>query len=181
MWLEIGIIAVFGFLLILGYWYHRNKGNKTLELVPEVDLKRYSGVWYEIARLPVVYQEGCKNSVAMYDIRPDNKLNIVNRCEIDGRQVEVRGIGIPKNGTLDPKTKILRPGSLKVVFDRSPVLGDYNILYLDKDYQYSIVGTPDKKSLWILSRTEKISDDVYESLVERAQNMGYDISSLIKN
>ena len=178
MWITIGIIVVI--VVILGFLFWRNKKTKN-GVVPVIDLNQYAGIWYENARLPVSYQEGCKNSTARYTLRPDNTLGVINKCELDGRIVEVRGIAIPNNSTIDPNTKILKPGRLKVVFENSPVSGDYNILYIDHDYQYSIVGTPDKKSLWILARMEKLSNDIYRDLVERAKKMGYNVNALIKN
>jgi apolipoprotein D and lipocalin family protein len=124
-----------------------------LTTVPYVDLARYSGTWYEIARLPMWFQRHCVDSKAIYTSRPDGTVGVHNECKTDsGGLDQVDGVA----AVVDQKTK----ARLTVVFDKffarlfgSSREGNYWILELDQDYRVAMVGTPDRRYLWILSRT----------------------------
>lgn len=187
MWITIVVIIIIALIIWL---ILKRRKTSNFTVVPEVDLNRYAGLWYEIARLPVPFQRGCRNTTAEYGLRPDNTVSVLNKCQVNGNTVETTGVAVPNNSVIDPATKVLRPGTLKVFFDNNPIpefvqrntmIGDYNILYLDPDYQYSIVGTADKRALWFLSRTDTVADEVYNDLINRAKKMGFNTDNLIKN
>ena len=150
-----------------------------LSTVASVDLSRYAGTWYEIARLPMWFQRHCVDSKAMYSTRPDGAVRVHNECVTNSGGVEqAEGVAT----VVDVKTN----ARLTVVFDNwfarlfgSSRQGNYWILDLDPEYQTAMVGTPDRRFLWILSRTPLLDEATYRRLVERGRQMGYPVSDLI--
>ena len=151
-----------------------------LPTVASVDLSRYAGTWYEIARLPMWFQRHCVDSKATYSSRPDGAVGVRNECVTDtGGLEQAEGVAT----VVDAKTN----ARLTVVFDNwfarlfgSSREGNYWILDLDPEYRTAMVGTPDRRFLWILSRTPQLDEATYRRLVERAQQLGYPVSDLIR-
>ena len=142
-----------------------------LEVVPHVELEKYLGKWYEIAHLPAKFQEGCNETTATYTLLKDGSISVLNQCTKNGKIKQAKG-----------KAKVVDKNSnakLKVTFFW-PFSGDYWIIKLGNDYDYSVVGTPNRKYLWILSRTPQMDDKLYSQLVEYAKLKGFDVSKLIK-
>lgn len=140
------------------------------DTVPHVDLNRYVGTWYEIARYPNRFQKECRESTAFYSIRDNGAITVVNRCRTDSVDKEARGIAKVVDSTTNAR--------LKVSFFR-PFYGDYWILDLGADYDYAVVGTPDRKYLWILSRTPMMDARLYEKLLEKIRGQGFDPQRLL--
>jgi apolipoprotein D and lipocalin family protein len=140
-----------------------------LTVVPEVDLARYAGRWYEIASFPQRFQQGCTDSRAEYRIRPDGRLDVVNSCLRDGKIATARG----KAWVVDRATK----AKLKVSFFW-PFRGDYWIIYLGPDYEYAVVSAPSMDYLWILSRTPQMEEQRYQEIVRRLRERGFDTARL---
>jgi apolipoprotein D and lipocalin family protein len=145
--------------------------NVPLETVSRVDLNRYIGRWYEIAKYPNRFERKCdRNVTATYSIRPDGKISVVNACITrEGQQNQSSGWAKAVNQKTGAK--------LKVTFFW-PFFGDYWIIDLGPDYDYAVVGEPSRKYLWILSRTPKMEDAVYAEVVNRLAAKGYDASGL---
>jgi apolipoprotein D and lipocalin family protein len=146
-----------------------------------VDLARYAGRWYEIARLPNRFQEQCAGDVAAtYTVLPGGRVRVVNECrKRDGQTTRVEGVA----RRADEKGP---PSRLKVRFAPAVlsflplVWGDYWILELDRDYRYAVVGDPSRKYLWILSRTPVMDAAAYESLVAAASRLGFETARLAR-
>jgi apolipoprotein D and lipocalin family protein len=151
-----------------------------LSTVASVDLSRYVGTWYEIARLPMWFQRHCVDSKAMYSSRPDGAVGVYNECVTKNGVVEhAEGVAT----VVDIKTN----ARLTVVFDNwfarlfgSSREGNYWVLDLDPEYRTTMVGTPDRRYLWILSRTPQLEEATYRRLVERARELGCPVSDLIE-
>lgn len=145
-----------------------------LDVVPSVDLARYAGKWYEIARLPNRFQRDCAaNTTATYTLRPDGKITVRNECrEAGGRQKSATGTARPADAK-GPNTK------LKVTFFW-PFSGDYWIIDLDPEYRWAVVGEPGRRYLWILSREPRMDTALYQQIVERAKQRGFDTGKLLK-
>ena len=151
-----------------------------LPTAASVDLARYAGTWYEIARLPMWFQRHCVDSKAIYTNRPDSAVGVHNECMTDtGGLDQIDGVAT----VVDAKTN----ARLTVVFDNvfarlfgSSRDGNYWIIDLEPDYRTSVVGTPDRRYLWILSRTPHLDEPTYQRLVERARELGFPISDLIR-
>ena len=143
----------------------------TLEVVPHVDLKKYLGKWYEIAHLPFRFEEGCSDITATYSLREDGTISVLNECKRNGKVKRAKG----KAKVVDKNTG----AKLKVTFFW-PFYGDYWIINLGKDYDYAVVGTPNRKYLWILSRTPQMDDKLFSQLIELVKSKGFDVTNLIR-
>lgn len=152
-----------------------------LPTVASVDLTRYAGTWYEIARLPMWFQRHCVDSKAVYAVRSDGRVGVYNECVTDdGGLAAADGVAT----VVDTKTN----ARLMVVFDNwfarlfgSSREGNYWILDLDPDYRTALVGTPDRRYLWILARAPQIDDVIYRNLVQLARKFGYPVENLIRD
>lgn len=158
------------------------KKDKTpLSVVPSVDLTRYSGRWYEIARLPNRFEKKCAADVtAEYTMLDSGRLKVVNRCrKKDGRLSKTEGVArlADKNGTSSRLKVRFAPGFLSFL----PIVwGDYQVIELAPDYSHALVGEPGRKYLWILSRTPRMDEETYRRLTERAASEGFDVTKLVR-
>jgi apolipoprotein D and lipocalin family protein len=144
-----------------------------VEPVAFVDLNRYTGKWYEIARYPNRFQRDCDGNVtASYTLRSDGKIRVVNECrKQDGRRKSAVGTA----RVVDRATN----SRLKVTFFW-PFSGDYWILALGLEYEYAVVGEPSRKYLWILSRSPQMEERLYQDLQKKIAAQGYDITRLVR-
>jgi apolipoprotein D and lipocalin family protein len=166
------IFMILSFFVGLGF-ADASAQQKPLETVPRVDLERYLGTWYEIATIPQRFQKDCVGVSATYTLRDDAKIEVLNKCRkktLDGELKTVKG----KAWVVDKETN----AKLKVQFFW-PFKADYWIIELAPDYHYAVVGHPSRKYLWILCRTPQMDEALYQDLVQRIANKGYD-PSLIK-
>ncbi len=151
-----------------------------LPTVESVDLNRYLGKWYEIARFDQKFQRGCTATTATYSLRKDGDISVLNECHLNSPQGPLkRAYG--RAWVVDRNTN----AKLKVQFFltrfRIPFLaGNYWILELDEDYQYVIIGDPSRKYLWILSRSAQMDETLYQELVQKAESLNFDTSKLLK-
>lgn len=147
--------------------------------VGNVDLKRYAGLWYEQANFPMFFQRKCaKNTRAEYTLREDGMVTVVNSCDTkEGKRIQSEGVARMKGK--DPSKLEVRfaPNWLSAL---PFVWGDYWIIELDPDYKWSIVGSPSKKYLWILTRDKRIDWAMKEQLIQRARRHGYDVSRIVE-
>ena len=145
-----------------------------LDVVESVDLPRYLGKWYEIARLPNSFQEGCYCTTAEYELIDSVTVRVINTCRedsIDGEIDQAEGKAFVVENSNNAK--------LEVQFFW-PFKGDYWILELDKEnYNYVLVGTPSRKYLWILSRAPKMERETYDLLIKKAEDKGFDTSKML--
>lgn len=144
---------------------------EALEVVPHVDLQRYLGKWYEIARLPASFEKDCSQATATYTLNKDGAVSVLNECTRNGKVKLAKG----KAKVVDKATG----AKLKVTFFW-PFYGDYWIIKLGANYEYAVVGTPSRRYLWILSRTAQMKDEVYTELLAFAKSKGFRVESLIR-
>ena len=144
-----------------------------LEVVQSVDLTRYIGRWYEIARLPNSFQKKCADTVtANYTMREDGKIEVINRCrKASGEYTTAKG----KAKIVDKKTN----AKLKVTFFW-PFYGDYWILDLGPNYEYAVVGEPGRKYLWILSRSPRMDEALFQQLLQKMAAKGFNTEMMIR-
>jgi len=146
--------------------------------VPEMELSRYAGHWYEIAHLPVSFQRQCVSDItATYALRADGTISVHNTCRTrDGEQAIADGVA---------RTVQDHPGRLQVRFVPGwlswvpLVWADYWVIAIDPDYQWAVVGDPDREYLWILSREPVMDAELFARLKARAEAMGYDLAPLV--
>ena len=160
-------------LLSIMFFYSAHSQNKP-SVVASVDLKKYTGTWYEIARLPNSFERKLKCISANYTIREDGKITVLNKGHY---LTDPSKVNSAKGVAWVPDVK--SPAKLKVQFFW-PFSGDYWIIYLEKDYKYVLVGDPSFKYLWILSREKTMDNPTYQMLLKTAVDNGFDIKPLIK-
>ncbi len=146
---------------------------KELPTIKVLDVNRYQGTWYEIARLPNTFEKGLKCISANYSLMDDGMIKVLNKGYSEKKKKFKTAEGtawIP-----DPEF----PARLKVRFFW-PFSGNYYIIALDDNYAYALVGDPSRKYLWILSRSKKLDDEIYNGLLETANVNGFAVESMIK-
>ncbi len=149
-----------------------NALNSPLAVVEKVDLGSYTGRWYEIARYPNSFERGCVGVTADYSLRQDGRINVLNTCfegNLDGHVRTIQGTA----RVVDEETN----AKLAVTFF-GPFEGDYWILELGNDYDYAVVGDPSRKFLWILSREPVLDDSLYQDILSRLPEKGFDPENL---
>lgn len=143
-----------------------------LQTVPSVDLNKYAGKWYEIAAYPQRFQKGCNCTTAEYTLSDKGYVIVENRCNKDsvtGKQAYIKGKAFVVKNSGNAK--------LKVQFFW-PFRAKYWIIDLADDYSYAVVSHPNKKYLWILSRTSKMDDNIYQQIILRLKEKGFDLSKI---
>jgi apolipoprotein D and lipocalin family protein len=169
-----GLLITISLPFLLSCTSQKKQAATALEVVPFVDLARYTGRWYEISRYPNSFQKGCVGSRATYTMRSDGKIAVLNECYEGSFSDRLRNAkGTAK--VVDAKSN----AKFKVSFFW-PFYGDYWIIDLGKDYEYAVVGHPDRTYLWILSRTKKMDEMLYQEILGRIAAKGYDITRLIR-
>ncbi|MDR3578795.1 MAG: lipocalin family protein [Oryzomonas sp.] len=171
------IVKIISIVFVVSVLFAGN-GNATSDPLPvtpvqNVDLARYMGLWYEIARLEHFFQEGCRGSTASYTLSPTGEIEIINRCvkEKDNSLRSAKG----RAWSVDPKGN----ARLKVSFFW-PFRTDYWIIDLGRDYEYAVVGSPNRKYLWILARKPEMEKDVYKHILELVAKQGFDVGKLVR-
>ena len=139
--------------------------------VRQLDLQRYMGKWYEIARYNHWFEKGMTHVIAEYSMQPDGKIRVVNKGIKNGILKEITG----KARQVHPQEY---PGRLEVSFFLW-FYSDYYILELDKDYQYVVIGSSTDKYLWIMSRTPQLPEETLQNILKGLVKRGYDVSKLI--
>jgi apolipoprotein D and lipocalin family protein len=145
---------------------------QTLQTVPYVDLKKYAGKWYEIASFPQRFQKDCNCTTAKYTLTDEGYVIVENRCNkdsVNGKQSSIKGKAFVDKNSGNAK--------LKVQFFW-PFKGKYWIIDLAEDYSYAVVGHPNRKYLWILSRTATMNENTYQQIISRIKEKGFDISKI---
>ena len=145
--------------------------NPNLQTVQKVQLDKYLGTWYEIARYEHFFEKDCKNVSANYSMLDDETIKVINRCTniLTNEKKEALGRAYAVDNT---------NSKLKVSFFR-PFYGDYWIIILDEKYDYVVVGTPTREYLWILSRKPQLDEKIKNEILQKLPTLGFDTSKLI--
>jgi apolipoprotein D and lipocalin family protein len=153
--------------------------SEPVRAVDAVDLQRYLGDWFEIARFPNRFQQSCAGDVrATYATRPDGRIDVVNRCRAaDGHVIEAQGVARVVDVRTSAKLKVrFAPAVLSFL---PFVWGDYWIVGLADDYSWAVVGSPDRAYLWILARTPALEAASIEAARAAARANGFDCDRLV--
>ncbi len=165
--MRLTVLTLFLMLAACGGPPVNRDGTEPLTTVEYVDTERYLGRWYEIARFPNRFEEGCEGVTADYAMRDDGLISVTNTCHKgspDGEADVAKG----RARVVDEQTN----AKLKVSFF-GPFWGDYWVIGLAEDYSLALVGEPEGRYLWILSRTPTISDEARHMAVNDLRRMGY--------
>ncbi|MBL0064972.1 MAG: lipocalin family protein [Bacteroidetes bacterium] len=167
-------LLLISFLSLLFFMTIKTGLSQTLQTVPSVDLNKYAGKWYEIASYPQTFQKGCHCTTAEYTLSEKGYVIVENRCNkdsVNGKVSYIKGKAFVEEGSGNAK--------LKVQFFW-PFRAKYWIIDLADDYSYAVVSHPNKKYLWILSRSPKMEEAVYLEILSRLKAKGFDLSKLQK-
>lgn len=153
--------------------FAQSSKNAELKTVASVDLNKYAGLWYEIAKYPNKFQKQCVgNTTANYVLKGEGKIEVQNRClKSDGSINDATGAAKVNDPATSSKLKVrFAPSFLSFL----PVVwADYWVIDLAQDYSYSVVGTPDRDYLWILGRQPVMTDAVYQEILRRVEKQGF--------
>jgi apolipoprotein D and lipocalin family protein len=167
--LYLAILAMFSLTLTVSA---QNKNTNALQTVASVDLKQYSGKWFEIARYPNKFQKQCVgNTTATYTLKSNNKIEVLI---VDDAKGDARIVDKKSNAKLEVR---FAPKFLSFI---SAVWGDYWIIDLDEKYQYAVIGDPKREYFWILARDAKMSDETYQNILRRAEEKGFNPAKVVK-
>ena len=147
--------------------------NKKLSVVSTLDLKKFQGIWYEIAHNPWFPEKGCFSMIAHYKLIEDNNIEVTNICRKNGFDGEISKI-TGKAWLSDPDIK----AKWEVQFIW-PFTLDYWVIDLEENYNYAVIGEPDRDNLWILSRKPIMEKGLLSRIIETTKSKGYDLSDLI--
>lgn len=150
-----------------------------VQSVSPFDLSRYSGLWYEIGRLPLKWEDAAATDItAEYTPQDDGTVTVDNRClDKNGKPVRTVGTGTPVEGATGQLTVSFLPEFLQwIPFTE----GDYWVLDLDDAYQHALVGTPDRENLWILARSPHLDAATEAALLDEAVRQGFDLTDWIR-
>ena len=183
-WLTFATIT--GMALLMSSAYAQDSATATQtnpsaepKAVDAIDVQKYAGTWYEVARLPMYFQRNCASDVqAKYSLNADKTIKVRNQCMNKEGKLDVsEGVAYPQNdGNSQLKVSFLPKGLRWVPFSK----GDYWVLRVDEDYQVALVGGPSHRYLWLLSRTPDVDEAVIEDYLNTAIAQGYDLSKLIR-
>jgi apolipoprotein D and lipocalin family protein len=167
--------AVFSVALLLGLCLPAAAQTPSTPLAPvasvaAVDLARYAGQWFELASFPMFFQRSCVgDTTAQYSLATNGKVDVTNRCRTDSGFDEATGHASVVEGFNNSR--------LKVSFFW-PFKADYWVIGLDADYRWAVVGNPNRKYLWVLSRTPQLPKPLLDAALDTAAAQGFDLSQL---
>ena len=155
-------------------------GKGPVTTVDRVDLDRYAGQWYEIARFPNRFQRQCTGDVrATYARRPDGRIDVINECRTsDGQTTQAKGVARVVDGSGNARLKVrFAPAFLSFL----PIVwGDYWVIALGDGYDWAVVGSPDRQYLWILSRTAVLDESRWAQALEHVRSNAFDEGRLVR-
>ena len=161
-------------VLLLGCSVNKEMSTESIPAVKSFDLQRYLGTWYEIARLPQSFENGLNKVTAVYTVRDDGKITVLNKGfdTAKGEWKEAKGKARWKDTTA---------GALLEVSFFWIFYADYKVIELDTiNYSYAMVTSSSKDYFWILSRTPHLDDAIYDRLIRRADEFGFNVSAIYK-
>ena len=151
----------------------KNRSNKNIafEVVPNFDLKKYLGLWYEIARMDFYWEKDKTNTTARYLMNEDGTVQVINRGYDENKKEWKKSKGIAK------QTKV-GFGKFKVSFF-GPIYSAYNVIDIDEHYQHALVAGKNTDYLWILSRQKSLPDGIKDRFLKKAETLGYETEKLV--
>ena len=165
-------------IFVFSFTAYAQGADVPVKTIPTLDVQKYLGTWYEIAKYPNWFQKKCANNTkAVYSVRPDGNLKVLNSCKTaEGNVSEAEGVARQIGGKDSPKLEVrFAPAWLSFI---PMVWGDYWIIDLDSQYQVAVVSDPRREYLWILSRNPQIDKRAYDDILQRLQTQQFDIRKL---
>ena len=178
--LRTSFISIIGFLIIClsSFQAAAQQSDQAVKTIASLDVPRYLGTWYEIAKFPNWFQKKCiSNTKAIYTAKPDGNIRVLNSCKTaSGETSEAEGLARQIGAKDSPKLEVrFAPAWLSFL---PMVWGDYWVIDLDPQYQLAAVSDPSREYLWVLSRTPQLDPKAYADLLQRLQQQRFDIQKL---
>jgi apolipoprotein D and lipocalin family protein len=178
--LRTSFISIIGFLIIClsSFQAAAQQSDPAVKTIASLDVPRYLGTWYEIAKFPNWFQKKCiSNTKAVYTAKPDGNIRVLNSCKTaSGETSEAEGLARQIGAKDSPKLEVrFAPAWLSFL---PMVWGDYWVIDLDPQYQLAAVSDPSREYLWVLSRTPQLDPKAYADLLQRLQQQRFDIQKL---
>lgn len=151
---------------------------QVLTTASHVDVERYVGKWYAITALPQFFTRNCKAQTAEYDIIDEKTISVLNTCIKKKGTTEIKGQAVVKNKQTNAELIVTFDNFFTRLFR---VKGDYNIIKLDENYEHVLVGSKDRKSLWVLSRSPDMDEETLQEYVDFAKKEGFPVGKLIRS
>ena len=153
----------------------QNNDLPPLTTVDQVDLNRYAGLWYEVAKIPNSFQDQCAyGTTAEYKIQKDGSIQVINKCYDENGEPDIAD-GVAN--IVDKKTNSKLEVSFVSFLGIRPFWGDYWIIGLDENYEWAVIGTPGRKYGWILSRTPTLPNETMQEIFDILKSQNYDPAS----
>jgi apolipoprotein D and lipocalin family protein len=173
--LEKIIVTIFIVSLLSMNNFSQDKELPGLKTVKQVDLKKYAGLWYEIAKIPNSFQDQCAyGTTAEYKIQKDGSIRLINKCYDENGEPDIAD-GVAN--IVDKKTNSKLEVSFVSFLGIRPFWGDYWIIGLDENYEWAVIGTPGRKYGWILSRTPTLPNETMQEIFDILKSQNYDPAS----
>ncbi len=175
------IFCGLGLVAMLFTWTVFAETENDVKTVPSVEINRYLGKWFEIAKYPNRFQKKCvANTSAVYTKKNNGRIEVLNSCKTaDGKMNSATGEAKIVDKSTNAKLKVrFAPGFLSFL---PFVWGDYWVIDLERNYQYAVIGTPARDYLWILSRTPELDEKTYQTILNRVKEQGFDPNKLVKS
>lgn len=171
------LVAVFGLsmLFLISCSSTQNNDLPQLTTVQQVDINKYIGLWYEVAKIPNSFQDQCGyETTAEYKLKEDGNIIVINSCyDKEGKLDIVEGLAKVVDKNSNAKLEV----SFFSILGIRPFWGDYWIIGLDENYEWAIVGTPSRKYGWVLSRTPSLPDEIMQEIFGILKSQNYDPES----
>jgi apolipoprotein D and lipocalin family protein len=149
---------------------------QTLPTEQHVNVERYIGKWYAISSLPQFFTRNCEGQTAEYEIINPQTISVKNTClKAKGENI-IEGQAVVKNAATNAELTVTFNSFFTRLFR---VKGDYNIIKLDRDYQYVMVGSKNRKSLWIMSRQPSMPPAIYQEYLKLAEELDFPVKNLV--
>lgn len=148
---------------------------KGLPTAEYVDINRYIGKWYAISSLPQFYTWKCKGQTAEYKIINEQSISVKNTCIKARGKSAIYGQAVIENAATNAELVVTFNNFFTRLFR---VRGDYTIIKLDPDYKYVIIGSQDRKTLWIMSRTPDMPEEIYDEYIAYVDELGFPVEKL---
>ena len=160
------LVTIFGIsiMFLISCASSQNKDFPPLTTVKQVDLNKYAGLWYEVAKIPNSFQDQCAyGTTAEYKIQKDGSIQVINKCYDENGEPDIAD-GVAN--IVDKETNAKLEVSFVSFLGIRPFWGDYWIIGLDENYEWAVIGTPGRKYGWVLSRTPSLSEETMQKIFE---------------
>ncbi len=164
--------------IILFFSINAMSVTRSLPTVSNVEVSKYLGKWYAISSLPQFFTRKCLSQTAEYGLINEQTISVLNVCIKNRKSSHIRGQAVIVNAATNAELEVTFNSFFTRLFR---VKGDYNIIKLDKNYEFVMVGSRNRKSLWIMSRTPSMPEDILDSYINSAEELGFPISKLVKS